>query len=34
MTGSLFDYDRLGVYRTRIQAGADVRVAEYDMRAE
>ena len=33
-TGSIFGCDRLGVYRTQIQEGADVRVVEHDTRAE
>ena len=34
VTEYLFGCDRLGDYRTQIQAGADGRVAEYDMSAE
>jgi len=34
VTGSFFGCDRLGVYRTQIQAGADGRVAEHNISAE
>ncbi len=34
VTGYLFGCDRLGISRTKIQAGADGRVAEYVLSAK